>query len=84
MRVPALAPAAVVKAEAPVAAIRLAPVAKAETGWSTQRKVALGVGGVGVAGVVLGAVFGAMTLSRRARPKTTARRRIRRSAIRRG
>jgi len=66
VRVPALTPAAVAKVEAPppVATIPTAQEAKPEAGWSTQRNVALGVGGVGVAGVVLGAVFGAMTLSK--------------------
>lgn len=33
-------------------------------GWSTQRTVGLVVGGVGVVGVALGAVFGAMTMAK--------------------
>jgi serine/threonine-protein kinase len=67
LRVPALAAAAA----APVAAVT-PPVGAAEAaagptpaaGWSTQRKVAVGVGGVGVVGIVVGSVFGAMTLSK--------------------
>ena len=64
-RVPALTPSPVADAPAPAPApaATLAPTTP-EAGWSTQRKVALGVGGVGVAGVVVGAVFGAMTLSK--------------------
>lgn len=68
VRVPALTPSPV--AAAPTPAVPTAPVVAAELapkpaeGWSTQRKVGLGVGGAGVVGVVIGAVFGAMTLSK--------------------
>lgn len=48
----------------PAASAAAAPAPRAAEGWSTQRKVALGVGGAGVVGVVIGAVFGAMTLSK--------------------
>lgn len=68
VRVPALVPVAVaVVAVAPAAAkpgAEAAPAVKADAGWSTQRKVAIGVGAVGVASVVVGSVFGAMTLSK--------------------
>lgn len=67
VRVPALAlaPVAATPAPTPTAPVAGAePASKPAVGWSTQRKVALGVGGVGVVGVVVGAVFGAMTLSK--------------------
>jgi hypothetical protein len=68
LRVPALAPAAA----APVAAAT-PPVGGAKEpatgptpapGWSTQRKVGVGVGAAGLAGIVVGSVFGAITLSK--------------------
>lgn len=40
-----------------------APAAASPDGISTQQKIALGVGGVGVAGLVLGGVFGVLSLS---------------------
>lgn len=64
VRVPALASAAVAATSAAAVAIPAAHEAKAATGWSTQRKVAIGVGAAGAAGLVVGAVFGAMTLSK--------------------
>ncbi|MFS8070535.1 MAG: hypothetical protein ACMG6S_29575 [Byssovorax sp.] len=68
VRVPALTLSPVAAAP-PVAtstapAVAADPALKPAEGWSTQRKVALGVGGAGVVGVVVGAVFGAMTLSK--------------------
>jgi hypothetical protein len=66
VRVPALVAAAVTPPP-PSAAVTPpaseAPV-KAAPGWSTQRKVGLGVGAAGLAGVVVGSVFGVMTLSK--------------------
>jgi serine/threonine-protein kinase len=69
VKVPALVAAAV----APIAAVT-PPVGAGATepavgpapapGWSTQRKVGAGVGAVGLAGIVVGSVFGAMTLSK--------------------
>ena len=68
LRVPALeaaAAAAAVAAVTPLAsAAEPAPGPTPAPGWSTQRKVALGVGGVGLVGIVVGSVFGAMTLSK--------------------
>ncbi|MFT3765796.1 MAG: hypothetical protein QM820_09795 [Minicystis sp.] len=40
------------------------PPVEPSSGWSTQRTVGLAVGGVGVVGVVVGAVFGALTLAK--------------------
>lgn len=68
VRVPALtpSPAAPVAATTPsvVPATATPPAPAAARAWSTQRKIALGVGGVGLAGVVVGSVFGAITLSK--------------------
>lgn len=41
-----------------------APPPVEERGWSTQRTVGIAVGGVGVVGVVIGAVFGGKTLAK--------------------
>jgi serine/threonine-protein kinase len=68
LRVPALEAAAA----APIAAVTPPPGAAEPAaagpapapGWSMQRKVAVGVGAVGLAGIVVGSVFGAMTLSK--------------------
>ena len=67
LRVPALEAAAVAAVAAvtpPGSATEPAPGPTPAPGWSTQRKVALGVGGVGLVGIVVGSVFGAMTLSK--------------------
>ena len=64
VRVPALVPVAVAVVAVAPAVAEAAPAVKADAGWSTQRKVAVGVGAVGVVGVVIGSVFGAMTLSK--------------------
>ncbi|MEP7123585.1 MAG: hypothetical protein ABJE95_21835 [Byssovorax sp.] len=56
--------AAVVAPPPPPGAVDAAVAPKAEAGWSTQRKVAVGVGGVGVAGLIVGGVFGGLTLSK--------------------
>ncbi len=40
------------------------PSAPPDTGWSTPRKVALGLGVAGVAGLVAGAVFGGLAIDR--------------------
>jgi serine/threonine-protein kinase len=66
LRVPALEAAAA----APIAAVTPPPgaaepaAAGPAPGWSMQRKVGVGVGAVGLAGIVVGSVFGAMTLSK--------------------
>ncbi len=65
--VPALVPvaAAPTAAATPLAsAVEPTPGPTPAPGWSTQRKVAIGVGAAGVAGIVVGSVFGAMTLSK--------------------
>jgi hypothetical protein len=54
--------AAPVPSAAPTAATA-APAATPQSGMGTQRLIGLVVGGVGVVGVGLGAVFGAMTMS---------------------
>lgn len=66
VRVPTLVPSPVTKAPTslPTPAPLVAVEPKLAPGWSTQRKVAIGVGAAGVAGVVVGAVFGALTLSK--------------------
>ena len=66
VRVPALAVVVVTPAPPSVALTPPASQvpAKAAQGWSTQRKVGLGVGAAGLAGVVVGSVFGVMTLSK--------------------
>lgn len=40
------------------------PITQPVSGWTTQRKIAVGLGGVGVAGVVIGAVFGAQAAAK--------------------
>lgn len=67
VRVPALLPAPVAEAPPPPAsppAEAPAPPPRPPAGWSTQRKVALGVGAAGVVGVAVGAIFGAVTLGK--------------------
>ena len=67
LRVPALEAVAVapIAAVTPLVGATESAVGPAPApGWSTQRKVALGVGGVGLVGIVVGSVFGAMTLSK--------------------
>jgi len=44
---------------------------KPASGWSTQRKVALGVGGAGVAGVIVGAVAGGLAAAKTGEAKCT-------------
>jgi hypothetical protein len=65
--VPALTAAAVAKAAAASEAAVYAPPAEAAaapSGWSRQRTAGLILGGGGVVSVVLGSVFGALTLSK--------------------
>jgi hypothetical protein len=68
LRVPALEAAAVAPSAAvtPPGAGATEPAVgpAAALGWSMQRKVGVGVGAVGLAGIVVGSVFGAMTLSK--------------------
>ena len=68
LRVPALeaaAAAAIAAVTPPVSATEPAVAGPAPApGWSRQRKVAVGVGVAGLAGIVVGSVFGAMTLSK--------------------
>ena len=54
----------------PVAVVLLAPAtatvavaAPAASDWTTQKMIGVGLGGVGVVGVVVGSIFGAMALS---------------------
>jgi hypothetical protein len=67
VRVPALIPAAtapIAAATPPASAAAPTPGPTPAPGWSTQRKVAIGVGAAGLAGIVVGSVFGVMTLSK--------------------